>query len=90
MFCCGLGEEMQVRLIEAWHDVEKHVQITWQVTGDPSELLSFLHSPFYNSSIQFPIEAAKCVFSTTEKTLKPNDDNDGLARQTGSPDGLWR
>lgn len=26
-----------MRLAEAWHDVEKHVQITWQVTSDPSE-----------------------------------------------------
>lgn len=37
MFCCALGEVLQGRLTEAWHDVEKHVHITWQVTSDPSK-----------------------------------------------------
>lgn len=46
MFCCALDEKLQVRLAEAWHDVEEHVHITWEATCDLRDL-SFLHPSFF-------------------------------------------
>lgn len=46
MLCCASDEKLQVRLAEAWHDVEEHVHITWQPTSDLRDL-SFPHPPFF-------------------------------------------